>query len=547
MAARGGSRTRDAWVSWLILGVSLALLWSFVLRSGPEAGGFGDDGVYLATGKALAEGRGYRHIELPGEPLQTKYPPLYPLALAALWRLQPKLLDHPELIRGFNLLCWSLGSVLACHVMARTWRLPRWLIASGVALATLSPLTRSLVGGAMSESLFLCLTMAALALGVTPRRRALGKPLAAALCAATAFLTRTVGISAAVAVLATLIARRRIRAALVAGAVVGIALVGWAAWTRHARTLNAALPASTALAYDLDYSIWLPRDVGTAARVVLHNTADATLSLSELLVPLPPAWLEPNQTGLAGGWPLAVIVVLVLAFTKWGAITTWRRRQPLLHVYLWISIVLILIWPYESLRFLVPLLPILATLLLAGIGDVARRVFGRKRPLAATPVIALVVMVGGWRALSMVTPDVWRERAVAVTREVDALADLIRRTTPESAVIAAPRGGYLYLRTGRKFVPPMPYDQPITDYYPPNRRVLQCGRATTAAIRAAEAQLAERRYGEYLAMAGVTHVVPLSEQARYGSVFEQHRAHASLTALPMGSTRAYRLFEIHRP
>ena len=38
------------------------------------AGIYVDDGIYLATGKALADGQGYRHIELPGEPYQTKYP-----------------------------------------------------------------------------------------------------------------------------------------------------------------------------------------------------------------------------------------------------------------------------------------------------------------------------------------------------------------------------------------------------------------------------------------------------------------------------------------
>ena len=45
------------------------------------AGTLADDGVYLAVGKALAEGLGYRNIHLVGSPLNTNYPPAVPLLL----------------------------------------------------------------------------------------------------------------------------------------------------------------------------------------------------------------------------------------------------------------------------------------------------------------------------------------------------------------------------------------------------------------------------------------------------------------------------------
>src|SRR5262245_38288012 len=69
----------------------------FVLVVGPGqlrlvpgvVGVYHDDGIYAATAKALAEGRGYRLLNLPGEPAQTKYPILYPAALAAVCRLAP--------------------------------------------------------------------------------------------------------------------------------------------------------------------------------------------------------------------------------------------------------------------------------------------------------------------------------------------------------------------------------------------------------------------------------------------------------------------------
>ena len=49
-----------------------------------------DEGVYVATAKALAAGSGYRNPSLPDAPPQAKYPPLFPLALSFVWRLAPR-------------------------------------------------------------------------------------------------------------------------------------------------------------------------------------------------------------------------------------------------------------------------------------------------------------------------------------------------------------------------------------------------------------------------------------------------------------------------
>src|SRR5438046_7882165 len=48
-----------------------------------------DDAVYAITARALADGHGYRLTNLPGEPPQTKYPPVLPGLLAATWNLVP--------------------------------------------------------------------------------------------------------------------------------------------------------------------------------------------------------------------------------------------------------------------------------------------------------------------------------------------------------------------------------------------------------------------------------------------------------------------------
>src|ERR1700676_3260954 len=88
-----------AFVAMLLPAVVLAAFhWDL-----PSLGAYHDDGVYLVTAKAIAQGKGYRIESLPDERWQTKYPPVFPLALAMVWRLLP---HFPENAGGFLILAW---------------------------------------------------------------------------------------------------------------------------------------------------------------------------------------------------------------------------------------------------------------------------------------------------------------------------------------------------------------------------------------------------------------------------------------------------------
>ena len=67
----------------------------------PAVGIFHDDGIYLVTAKALAEGKGYRIISLPAELPQTKYPILFPRDLL------PNSLDIPLCLTGVSRGSWK--------------------------------------------------------------------------------------------------------------------------------------------------------------------------------------------------------------------------------------------------------------------------------------------------------------------------------------------------------------------------------------------------------------------------------------------------------
>ncbi len=86
MAARG----RQLVVLAVLLAALVpAAILAWKTRHFEHLGYFHDDGMYWIGGKSLAEGHGYRILSLPDTPFQTKYPPLYPLLLALVWKVFP--------------------------------------------------------------------------------------------------------------------------------------------------------------------------------------------------------------------------------------------------------------------------------------------------------------------------------------------------------------------------------------------------------------------------------------------------------------------------
>src|SRR5271170_2927432 len=181
-----------------VIGVFLAALvpsaylaWS--LRTMPHLGFYHDDSIYWVSGRSLAMGDGYRIQSLPGQPYQTKYPPLYPALLAAIWKLNPQ---FPSNLPLATLLAWLLLPLFLAIVwiLVRDYGFSmreRYVL---VVLAALSPVTVVFSFSLMPELPFTALLVASLILA----ERA-GKPdaprwlaLAAGICAALAYLIKSV-------------------------------------------------------------------------------------------------------------------------------------------------------------------------------------------------------------------------------------------------------------------------------------------------------------------------------------------------------------------
>ncbi len=85
--------SRGARIALVAAPALAAAYWTIAVTSPHAVGIWQDDGIYVCTARSLAAGSGYRHIELASEPLQTKYPVLYPAVLALAFGLEP---DDPR-------------------------------------------------------------------------------------------------------------------------------------------------------------------------------------------------------------------------------------------------------------------------------------------------------------------------------------------------------------------------------------------------------------------------------------------------------------------
>jgi hypothetical protein len=155
-------------------------------RDIPQFGVIEDDGLYFTAAKSLAEQGEYRMLSIPGQPYQTKYPPLYPLLLSLVWRANPVFPGNLVLASLVSWLCWLLflGSAfvfLGQCGLTTTGRWTAWvLLAASSRLILIS-------SDLLSEALFSALILNALLLNQNFRHSSFGHntarlPTAKAIC-----------------------------------------------------------------------------------------------------------------------------------------------------------------------------------------------------------------------------------------------------------------------------------------------------------------------------------------------------------------------------
>lgn len=198
---------RAAWhylrVRWALFAILLALMAVYaasLLLSATTVYGIGirsDSVAYIWSARNLAEGIGLGRLDGGGNfKAMTHWPPLYPVVLAAF----P--LFGMEVIEGARWLAAVLGGLnvaLVGWILARITRSP-WFAASGALVVLFSPAMAETNLQAMTEPLYISLSLLALLfLDAALRRGGRRWLLAAAVFTALALLTRYVGLALALA------------------------------------------------------------------------------------------------------------------------------------------------------------------------------------------------------------------------------------------------------------------------------------------------------------------------------------------------------------
>ncbi len=425
----------------------LAVMCVVIVRS-TAFGMLHDDGIYLVTAKALAEGHGYRIISLPNEPVQTKYPILLPLLLAAAWRIDPHFPGNAALLKAVPVGA-MLGWLLLCYWFARRYgKTPAWAALWIVFFAAANQWSVFSVGTLMSDSLFAALALAAIALLVeADRRPSLWIVAAAGIAASAAYYTRTAGLPLAIAGALTLAARKRFQQAALFSGIVALFIAGWALWQRQAVDLGTYTEnfytAKGYVAYTLlGRHLTLPLE----ARIFVKNLY--------FLAAYPAGWIFcfPIPYSFRYIGPLLGAPFWLIAYRGFKRSPSWLLPAQIFTLA-YLAMLVVYIWPPD--RFLLAILPLL--LLFAYFALPSRL------PKWALPALAVMPLVLAFYSMkdtrdhqvaSLAQPP-WVGRSPVVDwSKISQVHNWIRDHAAPGAVVLANYDPAFYLYSGHQAIRP---------------------------------------------------------------------------------------------
>lgn len=429
----------------------------YMLALTPFIGDGYDDARYITLARSLAEGKGYRLLSMPDMPLETKYPPGWPLLLSLVWRIRPFFPANGVWFKGMSVL-FTLGCVAVVYGWLR-WRDGNEGKALLIALLTLfSPHVFGYGTSAFSEMAFAFFSLLALWLvGVWQKRPfpTFRRTLITALVVAFTLYLRMFGLALVVATLFYLLQTRRDKQVML---LVGLILVFVAPLLLRNYLVNQNSP------YVQEF--WLKSmeqpELGriTAVDLILRVVNNMR---AYLLAGLPGA-IFPSQVPLTYvnmpaalriGAPWLGIDILLAMLVAGGLIGQILFRHALSDWYVAAYLGMALLWPWEPTRFMVPLIPLMFDYFWFELSLLGQLLVHRwpgwqtgLRRLAIAGVV-LFILANGWvQALAAVAtyrtpvvPPEWQARY--------RLFEWVKENTHPEDVLASLIDFQLYLYTDR--------------------------------------------------------------------------------------------------
>jgi hypothetical protein len=460
-----------------------------------------DASVYYILGTSLAEGKGYRLLNEPGDLEAIQYPPLLPVLVAVhQWLLgtsDPLLVGHWLRLSFF--LLFNIY-ILAVYSMARMY-MPKAYALLATLLCLLNLHTYFLSDVYFPEIPFGITTLLFVLCHQSKRRRIY--PRLAPLFAIASYALRTVGIALLAAWVAESLFTREWKRAAVRLLLALLPILGWQsyiAWVeaspRYTHPVYAYQRADY-LFYNVSYARNIfalkdsfspelgPASFGDIAERVVRNLIRIPASLGEAVSSKKTLWelqwAEFNKRlsfSHIASWPVHLTLFILGGFILGGIGLQLARREWIIPLYISFSLAIICLtpWPGQFNRYLMPLAPFLALSLFQGLSAVKRLLgkfgsaMGESTALALSLAIVLLILAQQSLIVFLVYTK-WHESVIYSDQEarridyhlffyhdayrtLDAGLDWLRERAKPEEVMALSMPHWAYLRTGLKAVMP---------------------------------------------------------------------------------------------
>lgn len=441
------TRTLPAWLLPTLVG-AITFAAGALIMEGYIVGVAHDDGMYVILAKALATGRGYRWLHIPGAPPATHFPPGYPAVLALLWWISPQFPGNLATFELANALFMSLAAVGVFYFARSRFGMSAFGAATLALATTLGIPTLTLSVMLMSEPLFLALLIPILLYaewmldGASRRTRHV---VSLALLVGAATLVRTHGIALLGAITILLLLRRRYRDAALFACVASLVLLPWQLFV----AANAHVVPATMQGNYESYGAWFAAGLRADGprlvfRTLLRTTGNLLGMFGVLVAPSLPAAIRV----------LAIAVVVSLGAV--GARMLWRRA-PATALFLALYSAIVLVWPFWPSRFFWGIWPLIVFLPVLGLRQAIewRAETPKARGARYVALVAGVLMICGYVAYNITgyRHEWWASIPRHVSDEVRPVLAWVANHTPANAVVATEAETSVYLYTGRVAVP----------------------------------------------------------------------------------------------
>jgi hypothetical protein len=457
-----------------------------------------DAGVYYILGTSLAQGKGYRLLNEPGEIEAIQYTPL----LAAMVAIHQRVLGTSDPAVVGQWLRLSFFLIFLGYVLA-VYRVARHYLAAGYSFLVGLITALYLHGILLSDLLFAELPMALMAsLFILCNRVSESRLgfLLTALCGVAVYLLRSAGIALFTAWIGESLLRKKCRRAALQMAVALIPIIAWQAYTHQV----ASSPGYRHPAYPYQRAPYQNYNIGYVENILLVDTFQPELGrlgpaglcqrlfgnltiivpagLGEGITAGKPFWTWLLRHVALPSWPALLPGSFVGALVIWGVGVWLFRRQWFFPLYIAASVVLMCLtpWPGQFNRYLTPLTPWLALALVQGL-VVFRQYFESRWSMAGqwwgrTTVVLVLGLVLGTEMIPTVHAFKHRHEKGAVYAEpgsppqrlffydkewraFDAALAWLREQNRRDAVLTCAAPHWAYLKTGLKGVmPPLEVD-----------------------------------------------------------------------------------------